>query len=224
MNLCDVIKRENFGIDAFTLKMIAIVTMLIDHIGCIFFPEYPIFRIIGRIAFPVFAFMIVEGFLHTRNLKKYAIRLAVFALISELPFDYAFFGGIAIEHQNVLVTFLLAVLAMYIDKRFGRIAGFGAALAVGLLAEVVVCDYGMFGIIVVMVFYWNYDKFFNKMIISSAVLGIIPIQMAIQVFDLLALIPIALYNGKKGISIKYFFYAFYPGHLVVLYIIHRLIG
>jgi len=118
VNICDVMKNNKVGIDAFTLKMIAAVTMLIDHVGYIFFPQYVLLRIIGRISFPIFAFLIVEGFMHTRDVKKYIFRMIIFALITEIPFDFAFYGTFNWGHQNVLVTFLLALVAMYIDRQY----------------------------------------------------------------------------------------------------------
>jgi len=221
VNISDVMKNNKIGIDAFTLKIIAAITMLIDHVGCIFFPQYLFLRIIGRISFPIFAFLIVEGFMHTRDVKKYIFRMLVFALITEVPFDFAFFGTVNWGHQNVLITFSLALLALYIDRFYNRKAGIVAAFALALLAEFIGSDYGMFGVMVVMIFYWNYDRFYNKLIFGIASLTLL--VSSYQIFDVLAMIPIGLYNGKKGIGVKYFFYVFYPGHLLVLYLIHRLI-
>ena len=221
MNLSDVMKNNKIGIDAFTLKMIAAVTMLIDHVGYIFFPQYVFLRIIGRISFPIFAFLIVEGFMHTKDVKKYILRMTVFAIITEMPFDFAFYGTYNWGHQNVLITFLLAIIAMYIDRLYRRKVGIAAAFALALLAEFIGCDYGMFGVIVVMMFYWNYDRFYNKLIFGTA--SLVLLASSYQVFDVMAMIPIGLYNGKKGIGVKYFFYGFYPGHLLVLYLIHTLI-
>jgi len=221
VNICDVTKNNKVGIDAFTLKMIAAVTMLIDHTGYIFFPQYVFLRIIGRIAFPIFAFLIVEGFMHTRNVKKYIYRMIAFALITEIPFDFAFYGTVNWGHQNVLITFTLALLALYIDRQYSRKVGIAAAFGLALLAEFIGSDYGMFGVIVVMMFYWNYDRFYNKLIFGTATLTLL--VSSYQIFDVMAMIPIGLYNGKKGIGVKYFFYVFYPGHLLILGMIHMLI-
>jgi len=221
VNICDVMKNNKVGIDAFTLKMIAAVTMLIDHVGYIFFPQYVLLRIIGRISFPIFAFLIVEGFMHTRDVKKYIFRMIIFALITEIPFDFAFYGTFNWGHQNVLVTFLLALVAMYIDRQYKRKIGVVAAFVLAFAAEFIGSDYGMFGVIVVMMFYWNYERFYNKLIFGTATLTLLVTNY--QIFDVMAMIPIGLYNGKKGIGVKYFFYVFYPGHLLVLYLIHILI-
>lgn len=222
MYLCDIIKSNKFGIDAFALKIIAVVTMMIDHIGYIFFPQYLLLRIVGRISFPIFAFMIVEGFMHTRDVRRYIVRLAAFALLSEIPFDLAFFGNLIWTHQNVLITFILAILAMYVDKKYKRVAGIGAAIALSIVADLIHSDYGMFGVIVVMVFYWNYSYFTGRMLAGVGALTLL--VKTYQIFDVLAMIPIALYNGKRGINIKYFFYVFYPGHLLILYLIHMMVG
>ena len=80
------------GINTFTLKCIAIISMLIDHIGMVLFPEQLIFRMIGRLAFPIFAYVLVEGFFYTKNINKYLLRLGVFAIVSEVPFDLAYSG------------------------------------------------------------------------------------------------------------------------------------
>ena len=92
----------------FTLKMIAIISMLTDHVGCILFPDELIFRAIGRIAFPIFCFLVVEGFFHTRNTWNYLMRLCIFAILSEIPFDLAFFGKVFyLQKQNVFMTLAL---------------------------------------------------------------------------------------------------------------------
>lgn len=223
MAFLDRIKRGEFGFNGFILKMIAAITMLIDHVGYIFFPEYEILRIIGRISFPIFAFFVAEGFVHTRNVKKYALRIASFAMLSELPFDLAFKGTVDYGYQNVLFTFLIAIGAMYADKRYGRTTGFAAAFVAGIIAEFCATDYGMFGLILVMIFYWYHDRFGYKIAISTGYLGLLPLQMGIQRVAVLAMLPIAMYNGKKGISMKYFFYVFYPGHLALLYLIHIMV-
>ena len=104
-------------LDSFQLKWIAIITMLIDHVGAIFFPGNLVFRYVGRIAFPIFCFQLVEGFFHTRNIEKYMLRLGIFAIISEIPYDLAFRGNILdFEHQNVFFTLFLGILMLYLNR------------------------------------------------------------------------------------------------------------
>ena len=101
---------DNIKLDRDVLKLIAVVTMFIDHIGSIIFPHIMFLRIIGRISFPIFAFLIVNGYRHTHNLKKYLLRLAAFAIISEIPYNLIWSGDIAYPNsQNVFVTLFLGV-------------------------------------------------------------------------------------------------------------------
>ena len=117
------------GISGFQLKWIGIVTMAIDHIGHVLFPRCLMLRAIGRLAFPIFCFLLVEGFHYTHDRKRYALRLATFALISELPFNVAIFGNWFVpQHQNVFWTLTIGVLMMtvleYIDEKQSE-AAFG---------------------------------------------------------------------------------------------------
>ena len=104
--------EKNFGLDGFVLKSIAMVAMLIDHMGAVLFPQYLGMRMIGRIAFPIYCFLLVEGAMHTSDIRKYELRLFLFALVSELPFDLAFQGTIDFNHQNVFFTLLLGVIGI----------------------------------------------------------------------------------------------------------------
>lgn len=112
------------------LKYIAMVTMLIDHIGAsgliflmfnigISMRMYYISRMIGRVAFPIYLFLLVEGFVHTKNIKKYIIRLTLFAILSEVPFDMAFWGGfVNMQHQNVMWSLLICVIMLCGIKKY----------------------------------------------------------------------------------------------------------
>ena len=209
----------NIGINAFTLKMIAIVAMLIDHIGAILFPQIEILRIIGRIAFPIFAFTLVEGFFYTKDVKKYMMRLGILALVSEIPFDLAFFGvPFAYVHQNVFFTLFLGILMLYFIVNTPK--DFRKALCVAamiLLADYLRTDYGSWGLLMILCYYEFRDKKWLKYG-GICVINILAMGYS-QVYAPLALIPIALYNGKDGLKCKKFFYGFYPVHLIVLYII-----
>ena len=207
------------GIDSFTLKMIGIVTMLIDHVGAILFPEYLIFRIIGRISFPIFTYTLVEGFMHTHDVGKYMMRLGVLALISEIPFDLAFSGTIwNIQSQNVFFTLFLGVFMLYLMLKVpNAIVRFVCVLALLLLSEFLHTDYSSMGLLMI---YWFYQYRDNKVMKALGIAAInILLMGGVQIYAIFALIPILLHNGEQGIRCKRFFYGFYPVHLLVLYFI-----
>ena len=105
------------GLSQEGLKIIACVTMLIDHIGAVLLPQYFSLRMIGRIAFPIYCFLLVEGAHYTKNPGKYALRLGIGMLLSELPFDLAFSRGWSWGYQSVMVTLLLVFLALKCMER-----------------------------------------------------------------------------------------------------------
>lgn len=218
----NVEQRRSFGLSVFDLKCIAVVTMLIDHIGAFLYPQAIWMRYIGRFAFPIYCFLIAEGFLHTRNVKKYMGRLFVFALLSEIPFDLARCNhAFDMNHQNVFFTLFLGLVCIYAIDSFHSIFKSAAVfLAVGLLTHFIVQpDYGIGGIVMILLFYVFRKRTLEKWITVGA-LNIV-YYGGIQSAAVLALIPIQLYNGKKGPSAKFFFYAFYPVHLLILYLIRR---
>ncbi len=214
------------------LKIIAIITMLIDHIGAIFYPNIIMLRIIGRISFPIFAFLIAEGYVHTKNLKQYIFRLFIFALISEIPYDFAFEGKIFdINNQNVLFTFVLALIFLYItDLDKNKVLQSIGKIAVLITAMILHVDYSFYGIFMVVAFYkyredsmlkYSLIAFINLFIVALTVYYIgFTIQNIVQGFAVFS-IPILIgYNGKKGMSLKYLFYLFYPVHLMIYGIIN----
>ena len=141
-----------------TLKIIACVTMLIDHIGAVFVPSmgnyyvYYGMRIIGRLAFPIYCFLLVEGAIHTSNRMKYAKRLLIFAFISEIPFDLAFFNHfVALEHQNVFFTLFLGLVCIMILESAPQYTVLCFVLA--YVAELANTDYGMMGVIFIVLYY-----------------------------------------------------------------------
>lgn len=214
--------QQKFGVSGSALKCIAMASMLTDHIGYVLFPQYLILRMIGRLAFPIYCFLLVEGAMHTGNIRKYEIRLLAFALISELPFDYAFYGGIRWESQNVFFTLLFGVLAIDLAQQSKN------KLMVGLIfvlmvaaAEVMGTDYGGAGIVFIFCYYLLYDRKIWKQIIFAAE-NLVLYGVGIQACATFAVVPMLLYNGKKGASVKYLFYAFYPSHLLILYLIIRM--
>lgn len=211
------------GLDSFTLKMIALITMIIDHVGAFLFPKYIILRVIGRISFPIFAFLAAEGFFHTRDLKKYMMRLAAFAFISEIPYDLISSGKILeFSHQNIFFTLFIGVFLMYTySSQYSKAGKLGAVLLLLLAGDIFRTDYGAWGVLMIFCFYLFRDSMKEK-IISVSFINIIAFGY-VQAFAVIALWPISLYNGKKGRSMKYFFYAMYPLHLLLLLLVKMIL-
>lgn len=204
-----------------SLKILALLIMLIDHMGAILFPQYFFLRIIGRLAFPIFCFLLVEGFIHTKNVKKYALRLGIFALISEIPFDLALFNRpFDFSHQNIFFTLFIGLLVLIGIHKFKQRPWIGYCIfIIGIIiAELSKVDYGSFGVIIILLFY-IYHQHHNLIILTLGLFIFSLLLTPVEVFATLAIIPITLYNGKRGISLKYVFYAFYPVHLLILYLI-----
>lgn len=210
------------------LKIIALASMIIDHYGAIFQSGIDIYRIIGRLAFPIYAFLLVEGYTHTRNIKKYATRLLLFAIVSELPFDLAFYGKLGFTHQNIFFTLFIGLVLMYQLDNKERKYNFNNNLLIlgaGLIALLASVDYNFVGIIYVLTFYYTKNYPNPKKIYNQALIIFLTNFFLLgfrQQFALLALPIIYLYNGKLGPNNKFlqvFFYAAYPLHLIIFFII-----
>jgi hypothetical protein len=207
------------------LKTIALATMVIDHYGAIFQSGINIYRIIGRIAFPVYCFLLVEGYFHTRDVKKYGKRLLLFAIISEIPFDLAFYGKIGFAHQNIFFTLFIGLVAIYfIENKEGKY-NFNKSLVVataGILAMVLSVDYNIMGEIYILSFYFtrNFPKKRQMVYMAGIMLFTNLMSSPLQQFSLLALPLIYFYNGELGQKNKFLqimFYAAYPLHLLLFY-------
>lgn len=198
----------------FQLKLLAMLAMTADHIGAVFFPEIPLLRWIGRMAMPVLCFFIGEGLRHTRSPRRYLLRLTGFALLSELPFDLAFYGGIEWGHQNVYFTLALGLLALWaIQSR--DMEGWLLALTAALAAELLGCDYGMYGVLLILLL----DRFHrarSEQLAAAALLNLAFFGLQTQTLSLIALPLLWLYNGKRGRDDRRLFYLYYPAHLCVL--------
>lgn len=211
-----------FGINTFTLKMIAIVAMLIDHVGAVLLPQYRILRIIGRIAFPIFTYTLVEGFIYTHDVKKYMMRMGILALISEIPFDLAITGKFfEFGHQNVFFSLFLGLLMLYLmTKAPNELRSLLCVLVILFVARCLRVDYGYRGLLMI---FWYYQYRNNNLM---KILGIAFINVFLmggsQIYALFALIPILLHNGEQGPKCKKFFYGFYPIHLLVIYFINMI--
>lgn len=217
-------------LDGTVLKLIACLSMFIDHLGAVCFSGMMGFRIIGRLAFPIFCFLLVEGAVHTRNMKKYILRMGIFALISEVPFDLAFYHRLVYTgHQNVFFTLGLGLLAIWFlehpieqldipDVLYKLLV----IIAAGLIAEFFNTDYGFTGIAVICIFYYLRGQPQLKYPIAAILLAAMG---GVEFYAVLALIPILLYNGQRGRQTKvmqYGFYIFYPAHLLLIAALYHL--
>lgn len=200
------------------LKLIAIVSMTIDHIGAVFFPEIIFLRIIGRLAFPILAFQLSVGYERTSNLGKYLNRLLIFAAISQIPY-YLAFGEVEL---NILFTFAVSIALIWaLDKRKSLIT-----LVLLIIALAVPFDYGLYGIFLPIVFWLN-KKTKNGSLAGSTALTAIYSLVTTVIYQMYAVIGIviSLYlRPKTSLRLnKWTFYIFYPTHLALIVIITQLI-
>ena len=241
------LRRKPFGgINANQLRVLAMFLMLLDHLWATLVPGNFWMTYLGRAAFPIFAFQISEGFFHTSDRKRYAKRLFLFALLSEVPFDLIYGGTVFYPfHQNVMFTLLLGLLACRGIDRARRERSVKAVLrgililaGTVLLAAVGMVDYGWRGMLTVVAFYVLRD-FPGAWLAQAAALVLLNIvnfmgqtipvlgwDFPTQGFAVLSLLPIWLYNGRRGgggKALQYAFYAFYPVHMLVLYLLFSLL-
>ena len=244
--------RNKFRIEttSFLLHIIAMGCMLLDHMWATIVPGNDWMTCVGRVAFPIFAFMLVEGYFHTSNLKKYVGRLFLFAVLSEIPFNLVMGSRVLNPvHQNVLWTFLIGILLIYLNEKvkakhlvirllIAVITAF-LAFAFGLVTFV---DYNFAGLYMILTFYFFRGRKWWDFIAQFVLLWYINIEvlsgfyyevrlfghnfeLVRQGFALLALIPIWLYRGKQGHHSKafqYICYGFYPVHLLILALIRMI--
>lgn len=195
--------------------------MALDHTGAVLYPSQIWLRCLGRIAFPIFCFLIVEGFFHTRDVRRYMGRLGVFALISEIPYDLAF-RGVPLEyaHQNVFFTLLIGIGMMVLLERNREWPVKAVILLLAMwLAVLIRSDYNFRGVLLIFVFYIFHES--RWLAVTAGGFWNFLYQGVIQKYGVLSVLPLALYNGERGRKMKYFFYIFYPAHLLLLYGISR---
>ncbi len=248
---------KKYSLSGSTLKIIAIIAMIIDHIAVVLLGRivpieifglsfrrisslsefekiiiifYYTMRIIGRISFPIFAYLLIEGFMHTKNLKKYAIRLGIFALISEIPYDLAMSNRIIyLRKQNVFFLLFISLLVIAGIKKIGEkkkgiISIFLklVCLFFGMvISDLISTDYGYIGVLTIVVIYFLRDKGKDISIVSGCF--VLMISVKLEIVSIFSLIPIKLYNGNRGLDIKYIFYMAYPAHLIILYFIWKIV-
>lgn len=237
------------SLNSFQLKVIAIVLMVIDHTGALFFPQVMLLRIIGRLSFPLFAFLIAQGFFHTRSVKKYLLRLGICAVVFQIPDWFStiyssltnnpFFGIHYVLNIFATLFFGLAAIALFDRlKDKSRILSWLGAIAMSVLATATGADYGAYGVMYMLMFYLA-GRDVKKIWIGTAVLhaayagyelttsfiqtGYAVFTHAIQLYSMLSAFLVSMYNNEPGRKMKVFFYAFYPGHMILLYLIDALI-
>ena len=223
---------------SFALHIIAMIFMLCDHMWATIL-DYEWLTCIGRIAFPIFAFLITEGYIHTSNINKYIKRMVIFAIITEIPFNLMVSASpIYPFHQNVLWTFVISLLTLkYLnfDNTKNIFKSILIIILAIIIATITMCDYFGAGVMMVVGFYiFRKSKLLQLLMIIYVNMILLqgysyPIDIAgytyyfpQQGFALLSLIFIWLYNGKQGYHAKWFkifCYAFYPLHMLILYIL-----
>ena len=237
--------KSKFDISSAGLHILAMVLMLFDHLWATIVPGNDWLTCLGRLAFPIFAFLLVEGYFHTRNLKKYTQRLLLFALLSEIPFNLMYISSPLYPlHQNVIWTLLIGLWMIHLNEKaktgskpvLASLVRIGTVFLGVLLGIVSFADYNAAGVLMILVFYFFRGKtwwcYLGQLVclwyINFEILGGFSYMVTIlgqthfiarQGFALLALIPIWLYRGKQGYHSRawqYGCYAFYPLHLLIL--------
>ena len=244
--------KRPFDLSAAALHILAMTLMLMDHLWATLLPAQDWLTCAGRVAFPIFAFMAVEGYFHTRNFKKYALRMLIFAVLSEIPFDLMYGGTWFYPvHQNVIWTLLLGLVGIYLmekARKTGKIwlyvlVCLGITLAGGILGTLGMVDYYGAGVLTAFVFYffrgrkwwcllgqilglyWINVELLGGLMYPVELLGM-ELELCQQGFALLSLIPIWLYRGRQGYHSKpfqYLCYGFYPAHMLLLAIILNIV-
>lgn len=227
------------GIDAFWLKLFAITGMTLDHIGVVFGAYLPLWAesalyALGGLTFPIMAFLLCEGYRHTRNVRNYALRLLVFALITQVPYTWALMSQL-----NVLFTLLLGLLAIICIERI-KSPTLCTLVMVGFTAASVFCDWGIMGVPMVLLYFYIKDKKLKPvlpLILPLVMMGVnyifmlfygqwevLPQLLFVVVGCGLTVPLLSRYNGQRGRhSMKYFFYAYYPLHIAALGLLRGLL-
>ena len=244
-----IVKKPPIELTSAALHILAMLFMFCDHLWATVVPGNQWLNAVGRLAFPIFAFMIVEGYFHTSNLQRYILRLLAFAILSEIPFNLMCGSNILYPlHQNVMWTFLLGLLMIHMNEQAKKAGSLWRRILVGavsiplgaMLGLVTMVDYYSAGVLTVLVFYFFRGRkwwcflgqvvslyYLNVEVLSGLFFPIslfgVEFELVQQGLALLALLPIWLYRGQKGHHSKafqYFCYAFYPAHILILALLH----
>ena len=231
--------------NSFVLKMIGLLSMMIDHAGKLLFANEAWMMCLGRLAFPIFAYQTAMGYEKTRDLRRYAIRLAVFAMVSQVP--YAIMRIMMGQNGmglNIGFTLLFSVMALYCYDKMGGIWGAIMAGVVCMMAELMRVDYGAYGVVVTMIFSWLIKltkdagesggwliwqgAMVSAVFVLVTLCKYLPVMLSDEygevygwnvVWTIVGLLAVLAHNGRRGLRCRYLFYVFYPVHMLVLCLI-----
>lgn len=224
---------KKFGLTGNQLKLLALITMTADHVGLELLPGVALLRIVGRLAFPIYGWMIAEGCRHTHSPRRYLLRLGGLAMLCQV----VYFVAMGSLYQSVMVTFTLSAGLIFACDRFRRTKSVPAGLAfLGLLAGAAflsvilpellswgdfAIDYGLWGILLPLLVYLGRDNREKLALLTLALVALGLEYGGVQWWGLMSVPILALYNGQRGRkSLGRFFYWYYPAHLVAIYAIH----
>ncbi len=224
-----IYNRPYHILDGTTLKLIAMFCMILDHVGDNFFPEQIWMRILGRMALPIFAFCVAEGYIHTHDKMKYMYRMGLFALLSEVPFDLVTSGQILeFTHQNVMFTFFWAILGLILFESMAKSGNKTSELLSGIIifhfaitSVFMGMDYNILAVGLIFIYYFLRNKAPVINNLAAAAYHVILRNVGIYWFGLLGFVPVFLYNGKRGKGLKWLFYLFYPCHLLLIWFLKQ---
>lgn len=225
-------KRNAFGLSGNQLKILAIISMTCDHVGLHLLPQFPILRIIGRLAFPIFAYMIAEGCRHTKNRTRYFLTVFLTAMVCQIVYLFVMQS----LYQSILVTFSLSILLIYVGdylQQHLKSPWAWLLFVVSMVSVALFCDYlphrlsgtdfsvdyGFLGVLVPVWVFMGKSKITSLLLLAVGLVNLtVTYGGTLMWYSLLALIPLALYNGQRGKwKMKYFFYIYYPLHLAAIY-------
>ncbi|NLC44247.1 MAG: hypothetical protein GX783_08190 [Clostridiales bacterium] len=203
------------------IKLIAMFTMLVDHIGAVFFPNALWLRVVGRIAFPLFAWGIAMGYRYTRNWKLYAIRLLALGFVTQIPYTLLFEN----DNWNVCFTLLAGLLVLKLLHMPKRYLGMLASLVVLALVHLLKFEYGIYGVITILIFYYCRDD--GKMPLYQGIISLVGLLVyRYHEIQLFSLVSSFLVRGVERDDLRlnrWLQYGFYPIHIILLYILKGII-
>lgn len=218
------INLKSYSLNAYQLKLIALIAMFLDHLARIIFPDLYILMVIGRLAFILYSFLLVEGFIHTKSTGKYLFRLLLFTVLSEIPYDLAF-GNALYDPQRQSIFFTLSaglISLLVIDSK--KVSSDVKILLITSLvtaANLFHFDYYYLGVLQVIFFYVFSSTYWKKALTVGILNMFFMFRIATQSAAIMGLVPIYLYNGRQGKKTGILFYLFYPLHLLFYWVIKR---